>query len=389
MTAASYAELVGKYPRAAGAALYTHRAFGKPFITFLVAFAVMMSGVASASAAAIAFGGKYLQEFIAAPEMLAAFGFLAMITLVNFIGISESILVNFILTIVEVAGLVIVLVVGVIGLAQGNGEPSRALELDAPNGALLGIIGATALGFYALIGFEDSVNLAEECEEPSRTFPMALFTGLAITGGIYVAVSFVAVALVEPALFASSSAPLLEVVEAAGIHFPPQLFAIIALLAIANTALINMMMASRLMYGMANERIVPAVFARVHKTRRTPYVSIVFTVLISMALIASGTVADLAQTTVLLLLVVFTVVNVSVLVLRKKTVAHRHFRTPTWVAVLGAASTFLLATPLAGRPWRVYAVAGILVGVGAALWGLNRLISGKPVTELDPEKLIK
>jgi amino acid transporter len=389
LTAASYAELVGKYPRAAGAALYTHRAFGKPFVTFLVAFAVMMSGVASASAAAIAFGGKYLQEFIAAPEMLAAFGFLAMITLVNFIGISESIVVNFILTLVEVAGLVIVLVVGVVGLAQGNGDPARAFALDAPNGALLGIIGATALGFYALIGFEDSVNLAEECEEPSRTFPIALFTGIAITGAIYVAVSFVAVALVEPSLFASSSAPLLEVVEAAGLQFPPKLFAIIALLAIANTALINMIMASRLMYGMANERIVPRVFARVHAKRRTPYVAIVFTVLISMALIASGTVADLAQTTVLLLLIVFTVVNVAVLVLRKKPVEHRHFRAPTWVAVLGAVSTFVLATPLAGRPLRVYAVAGILVGIGAALWGLNRLISGRPVTEIDPEKLVK
>ncbi|MGN6107023.1 MAG: APC family permease [Kofleriaceae bacterium] len=390
LTAASYAELVGKYPRAAGAALYTHRAFERPFLTFLVAFAVMMSGIASASAAALAFGGNYLAQFVSAPTMLAAFGFLALITLVNFIGISESIKVNLVLTIVEVTGLVIVLVVGAIGILRGEGDPSRAFTLEAPDGAFLGILGATALGFYALIGFEDSVNLAEECEQPHRTFPVALFAGIAVTGTIYVAISFIAVALVDPPHLATSSGPLLDVVRAAGVEFPSRLFAIIALVAIGNTALINMIMASRLLYGMANERIVPRTFARVHRTRQTPYVAIVFTVAISGALIASGAdVAELAQTTVLLLLVVFAIVNIAVLRLRGRAVEHPHFRTPTWAAVLGAISTLLLASPLTGRPARVYLVAGILVGVGAVLWGLNRLITGRRVTEIDAENLVK
>jgi amino acid transporter len=390
LTAGSYAELVGKYPRAAGAALYTHRAFGRPFITFLVAFAVMMSGIASASAAAVLFGGKYFQELVAAPEMLAAFGFLAAISLVNFVGISESIKVNLVLTLVEVTGLVVVMTLGGIGLLRGMGDPARALVLDAPDGASLGILGATALGFYALIGFEDSVNLAEECEEPARTFPRALFVGITLTGVIYIVVSFVAVALVDPKVFVSSSGPLLEVVKAAGVSFPPWLFAVIALLAIGNTALINMMMASRLMYGMAAENIVPKVFARVHRTRRTPWVAIVFTVAISGVLIASGTAEDLAKTTVLLLLVVFAVVNVSVLVLRRRPVTHVHFETPTWAPVIGLVTTLLLASPITpGRPWHVYATAGILVGIGAVLWGINRLVTGRRVTAIDPEKLVK
>lgn len=390
LTAGSYAELVGKYPRAAGAALYTHRAFGRPFITFLVAFAVMMSGVASASAAAVLFGGKYLQELVAAPEMLGAFGFLAAITLVNFIGISESIKVNFALTLVEISGLVVVMTLGAIGLLRGAGDPARVLVLDAPDGAFLGILGATALGFYALIGFEDSVNLAEECEEPARTFPRALFAGITLTGVIYIVVSFVAVALVDPKVFASSSGPLLEVVKAAGVSFPPWLFAVIALLAIGNTALINMMMASRLMYGMANENIVPRVFARVHRTRKTPWVAIVFTVAISGVLIASGTAEDLAKTTVLLLLVVFAVVNVCVLVLRRRPVTHAHFKTPTWAPIIGLVTTALLASPITpARPWRVYATAGVLVGIGVVLWGINRLVTGRRVTGIDPEKLVK
>ena len=400
LTAASYAELVGKYPRAAGAALYTHRAFGKPFFTFIVAFAVMMSGIASASAAAVAFGSTYLQAFADIPWLPAAFFFLAAITAVNFIGISHSVKVNLVLTVIEVSGLVIVLVVGIIGLARGVGDPSGAFVLDAPKGALLGLIGATAIGFYALIGFEDSVNLAEETEEPHKTFPRGLFVGIAITGLVYVLVSFVAVAIVPAVELAESkTGPLLLVVERAGVSFPPELFAAIALLAICNTALINMIMASRLLYGMANERIVPAAFARVHQRRQTPYVAILFTTAISAALITSGafrdvvatreTFRDLADTTVLLLLLVFATVNICVLVLRKKPVDHPHFRTHKLAAVLGAISTLVLASPITGRSLRVYVIAAILVGIGAALWAINYLITGKRVTNLDAEKLVK
>jgi amino acid transporter len=387
LTAGSYAELVGKYPRAAGAALYTHRAFGKPFATFMVAFAVMMSGVSSASAAAIAFGGDYLQHFVASPWWLAAFGFLALITIINFIGISESIKVNFVLTMIEVAGLVIVIVVGIIGIANGAGDMSRAAELHAPDGALLGVLGATALGFYALIGFEDSVNLAEECEEPARTFPRALFTGIALTGVVYIVIAIIAVALVPPARLAASKGPLLDVVTAAGVSFPAWVFALIALFAICNTALINMIMASRLLYGMANERIVPAPFARVHRGRGTPWIAILFTVGIAGALISTGDVKQLASTTTLLLLVVFGIVNVAVLVLRRRPVEHPHFRTPTWAAVLGAITTLGLATPIAGRDPAIYLTAAILLGVGAVLWGINRLVVGK--VDFDAENLVK
>jgi APA family basic amino acid/polyamine antiporter len=389
LTAGSYAELVGKYPKAAGAALYTHRAFGKPFVTFLVAFAVMMSGVSSAAAAAIAFGGDYLQHFVASPWWLAAFGFLALITAINFIGISESIKVNFVLTMIEVTGLVIVIVVGIIGIARGAGDLSRAVELHAPDGALLGVLGATALGFYALIGFEDSVNLAEECDDPARTFPRALFIGICLTGVVYITIAIIAVALVPPARLAESKGPLLDVVTAAGVSFPAWVFALIALFAICNTALINMIMASRLLYGMANEKIVPGAFARVHRARGTPWVAILFTVAIAGALISTGDVKQLASTTTLLLLVVFGIVNVAVLVLRRKPVDHPHFRTPTWAAALGAIATLGLATPIAGRDPKIYLTAAILLGVGAALWGINRLVTGRRVTELDPENLIK
>ena len=121
-----------------------------------------------------------------------------------------------------------------------------------------------------------------------------------MAGAIYLAVAFTASMLVETDVLVGSTGPLLEVVRVAGLAFPPWLFALIALLAVMNTALINMMMASRLVYGMARERIVPAVLGRVHRRRRTPVVAIAFTVVLALTLTATGDLGDLADTTVLL-----------------------------------------------------------------------------------------
>ncbi|GAT70830.1 amino acid permease [Planomonospora sphaerica] len=376
LTATAYAELVGKYPKAAGAALYANRAFGIPFVTFLVAFAVMMSGVTSASAAARAFGGSYLGEFVTLPAVVGAFGFLALVTLVNLAGISESVKVNVVLTVIEAFGLLVIVAIGVYALLTGEGEPARALEFHPEHGAFMGVLGGTALAFYALLGFEDSVNLAEEAKDPARDFPRALFGGLAAATLIYMAVAFTATMLVETETLVASTGPLLEVVRVAGLAFPPKLFALIALLAVGNTALINMIMASRLVYGMAREGIVPGAFAVVHPRRATPWVAILFTVAVAAVLVATGDVAGLADTTVLLLLCVFTMVNVAVLVLRRDPVAHDHFRAPSWMPALGAVVCLVLALPVTGRGADVYARAGLLLGVGVLLWLVNRLFMG-------------
>ncbi|WP_285585351.1 APC family permease [Herbidospora sp. NBRC 101105] len=373
LTATAYAELVGKYPQAAGAALYTNRAFGVPFLTFIVAFAVLMSGVTSASAAARAFGGTYLAEFVTLPTVVGALIFLAVVTLVNFAGISESVKVNVVLTLIEAFGLLVIIAIGVYALLTGDGDPSRALEFHPENGAFLGILGGTALAFYALLGFEDSVNLAEEAKDPQRSFPRALFGGLAVAGLIYLAVAFTATMLVDTETLKNSSGPLLEVVKVAGLEFPPKLFALIALLAVGNTALINMLMASRLVYGMAREGIVPKVFGAVHASRATPWVAIVFTVAIAVVLVCTGDVGGLADTTVLLLLCVFTIVNIAVLVLRRETVDHDHFHAPSWAPALGAVACVILILPITGREGSVYLRALILLAIGVVLWAVNHL----------------
>jgi basic amino acid/polyamine antiporter, APA family len=372
LTAASYAELVSKYPGAGGAALFVNRAYSIPFFSFMVAFAVMASGLASSSAISTTFGGRYLAEFVELPTLAVALVFIVILALINFIGISESVRLNVVLTLIEVGGLLLIVLVGVVALSGGSGDVGRPLEFREDANIPIAILFGSVVAFYALIGFEDSANVAEEVRSPSRNFPRALFGGLAAAGILYILVGFTATLVVEPETLSSSSGPLLEVVRQGPLAIPTQLFSIIALVAITNTALINLIMASRLVYGMARENVIPAVFGRTHRTRHTPWVAIIFTTLVALGLIVTGGNLDnLANTTVMLLLVVFAIVNVSVLVLRRDPVDHPHFKIPAVIPVLGALSCLLLLTQQAPE---TYLRGGVLLSIGVVLWLFNFLV---------------
>jgi APA family basic amino acid/polyamine antiporter len=244
-------------------------------------------------------------------------------------------------------------VIGLWAIGLGQGDLARVTQFTPAEGqsVFTAITAATALAFFAMVGFEDAVNMAEECKEPIRIFPAVMLTGLCITGAIYVLVSISAVALVPVEQLGQGETPLLQVVRAGAPGFPLGVFAFITMFAVANSALINMLMASRLIYGMSRERVLPAALGLVHPGRRTPWVAIAFTTLLALGLIALvGGVPALGGTTALLLLGVFTVVNVAVLVLRRDRVEHQHFRAPTFLPVVGAVVCGFLATPLAGRP---------------------------------------
>ncbi len=375
LTACSYLELVTKYPQAAGAALYTHKAFGVHFVTFLVAFAVMSSGITSAATASRAFAANFSTSLGLDLGVwgvpLIAVGFIALVAAVNFRGVGESVKLNVVLTVVELTGLLIIIGIGLWAIAGGEGDVSRAWTFATPEGSgtFWPVVAATGLAFFAMVGFEDSVNMAEECKEPSRLFPKVLLTGLAITGVIYILVAISAITLVPANELGEGETPLLKVIQAGAPEFPISIFAIITMFAVANSALINMMMASRLIYGMARENVLPAMLGKVHATRRTPYIAIVFTSLLAVCLILfAGGVPALGGTTALLLLCVFAIVNVAVLVLRKDKVDHKHFRTPTILPVLGVISCVFLAGPWAGRDPVQYAIAAALLGLGVILW---------------------
>lgn len=382
LSAGSYAELVTKYPQAAGAALYTHKAFKQPFLTFMVAFAVMASGITSAGALAKAFAGDYFSTFISLPVLGVSLAFLVIITLINLRGIGESVKLNAAFTMIEIAGLLLIILIGLLAVLGGDAEPGRALEFKSGDSPLFLIIGGATLAFYALIGFEDSVNVAEECQQPSKIFPRALFSGMLVAGIIYMLVTLTATMVVATGQLSGSDAPLLEVVKEGPLPIPLTLFSAIALFAVSNGALINMIMASRLVYGMANQNIVPPVFGRVLPGRRTPWAAIAFTTALCAILIITGDLGLLADTTVMLLLAVFAVVNVAVLVLRRDPVDHDHFRTPSFAPILGAIVSLVL---ISQNESAIFLRAGILLLLGAILYAINRALSG-PHQDVAPEK---
>src|SRR5918998_1955876 len=369
LTAFSYLELVTKFPHAAGAALYTHKAFGIHFVTFIIAFMVMSSGITSASTASNAFAG-FLSDGLALGlppggmgRLAIALGFMTLVALINFRGVSESVRANVVLTMVEVSGLLLIIFVGLFAVTQGRADFSRVVVFESPDekSVFLAVSAATTLAFFAMVGFEDSVNMAEECQHPIRDFPRMMLAGLSITGVIYVLVAITAVALVPVGNLVDESkgSALTQVVAAGAPNLPfDTIFPFIGMFAVANSALINMLMASRLLYGMANQGVLPSAFGKVHSARRTPWVSIIVTTLISYGLIVwvvrqqateegASAVALLGGTTSLLLLCVFTVVNVALLVLRRRPVEHEHFRTWVPLAVLGAITCAFLAGPWA------------------------------------------
>jgi APA family basic amino acid/polyamine antiporter len=369
-TAGSYAELVSKYPHAGGAALYVHRAFKNRFVSFIVAFAVIMSGVTSASALARGFGGDYLTEFVDLKVVVGALLLLGAITLLNLRGIAESVKVNVGFTLIEIGGLLLIVVIAAVAIGQGDAEPGRAFELKEGTSVFAAVLAGAALAFYALIGFEDSVNVAEEAKDPIPIYPRVLFGGLAIAGVLYLLVTVGASAVVPTSDLSASSGPLLEVVKQGPLGIPEKLFSAIGLLALANGALINLIMASRLLYGMAREDVVPRPLGRVWERRRTPWVAIVFTSAIAAGLIIEADLEKLADTTVALLVIVFAIVNVTVLYLRRDPVDHEHFKVPSVFPALGVGVSIALLTQIEGE---TFARAGILVGIGVALWLLNEL----------------
>jgi len=392
LTALSYLELVTKYPQAAGAALYTHKAFGVHFITFLVAFAVICSGITSASTSSNVLaqnltGGFEANGWIDSTPgtgtiTLIAMGFMVLLALINLRGVGESVKFNVLLTLVEVTALTMVIGVGFYVIAQGDGSFDRITTFDNPDdkGLFLAVTAATSIAFFAMVGFEDSVNMVEEVQEPERIFPRALLTGLGIAVIIYmlVAVSVVTVLSSEQIADAADGRALLEVVRIGAPDFPiDKVFPFLAVFAVANTALINMLMASRLLYGLAHQDVLPRTLGRVSPNTRAPYVGIIFSTLLALGLIvfvanrAEGEVViNLASVTSLLLLGVFTVVNVACLVLRRDGRESR-FRSPGITPAIAAAATAFLVGPWVDRPAIVYQIAAVLLLIGVGLWAIT------------------
>jgi amino acid transporter len=372
LTAFSYASLGSRYPRAAGAAYVTQRAFGWPLLSFVVGLALVCSGLTSIATQSRVFAANFaaLAGLEALPLEWLALGFLLIMTGILFRGIRESMWVNVTCTLIEAGGLILVVAVGMSYWGSVD-----LLEMPATTGAdlpMLLVMQGTVLAFFAFIGFEDMYNVAEETRDPERTVPLGLILAMALAATLYVAVAITAVSVVPWQELAEAPGPIAEVVNRAAPAIPPIVFIAITLFAVANTALVNYVTASRLIYGMARQGLLPAMLGNVHEGRRTPHIAIAALFLILVPLALLGTITELAAATVLLLLAVFTVVNLSLFVLKqRKGEKQGRFEIPLFVPALGALVCLaLIAVRVGTGDWRAPAFAGVLLLGALAIYAL-------------------
>jgi len=397
ITGLAYAELATKFPQAAGASLYVSKAFRNPVLTFLITICSLSAVFAASGSLATGFARYFGSIFELAPALLVTLVFILVLTIVNFIGITESVLVNMFMTFVEITGLVLVMVIGVIVVARGDADFGVLTSFAAEGNPIFAIVAGVALAFFAMTGFENAANVAEETINPARTFPRALIGGMLAAGVIYVLVAMAAAVVVPVGTLAGAEAALLEVVRADVLPGPVDVmlnvFAVIAMIAITNTTLVSVVTQSRILYGMSRERVVPAVFSKIHPARRSPYVALAFSAVVVAALLVIGDllsrvdpeldiVGRLATVTVVFLLFIYALVIVSALKLRGEGETAESYRANTPLLYVGVVGNLvLLAYVVIDDPRSLYWVGGLLA-LGVALYLVQRARGGQPGTDV-------
>lgn len=381
-TGLSYAALGSRYPRAGGAAYMTHHAFGRPLLTHVVGMATAFSGLTSIATGALVIAENLQRAPIlsATPTVVLGLGYILLMAGIVFRGIRESIWVNTVCTLVEAAGLILVILVGARFWGQANLlEFAPSASGNAAVFAPLLVLQGAALTFFAFVGFEDSLNVAEEVKNPRTTLPLGIILAMGVTAALYIGVAITAVSVIPWQALGAAKAPLADVMAKAAPWFPAWAFIVITIAAVANSALVNYVTASRLLFGMARDGRLPSALARVHKARRTPHLAIGLLLAILIVLVLSGGVTRLAEATVLLLLTVFVVVNAAYLILkRRKGEPRGAFEPPIIVPLLGLLSCGgLLIVRVTTGPWQAPAIAGGMILLALALYGFTRVKAAK------------
>ncbi|WP_134766985.1 APC family permease [Nocardioides sp. 1609] len=386
ITGAAYAELVTKFPQAAGAALFVNKAFKNRILTFLVTVSMLSACFAASGSLATGFAAYFDTVWSLPPAILVSLGLIVLLTIVNYLGITESVLANLVMTIVEVTGLVVVLLIAVVHTAEGDSDLGTLTDFSTQGNEIFAIVAGVALAFFAMTGFENAANIAEEVVDPAKHFPRALVGGMVAAGVIYVLVAMSASLVVDAKELASSDAPLLDVVESGVLPISVSVlsivFAIIAMTAITNTTLVSVVTQSRILYGMAREDVVPGVFAKTHERRRSPVAALLFAgavvcalLLVGWALNETGAGIDvvdrLATVTVVFTLFIYSLVIVAAFKLRGQAETEENYHAPTALLLLGLlGNAVLLVYVVVDDPGSLLWVAGLLA-LGVVLFLLE------------------
>ncbi|MCR9151502.1 MAG: APC family permease [Rhodobacteraceae bacterium] len=338
-TAASYAELSTRIPQAAGDAVYVEAAFGRPWLTVVVGLAVLAEAVIAAAAIAVGAAG-YLAELVALPRPLLIAAVVLSMAAVAARGIRESILVAGAMTVIEVAGLAVIVALGVAAEPAALAElPGMLVPPPGDAAAVSGVLGAGLIAFFAFIGFDDIVNLVEEARHPRRDLPRAIAITLVLVTLIYVLVAFVAVRAIQVAEIAATDAPISLLFERLT-GMSPLAITLIAIMATMNGVVIILVMAARVAYGMARAGRLPGWVGRVSTRTRTPLRATVMVAAVVLGLAVLAPLGALAQLTSALVLAVFFMVNVALagLKLRGGAGPAPGFSVPAVVPLCGAVS---------------------------------------------------
>jgi basic amino acid/polyamine antiporter, APA family len=362
-TALSYAELGSRFPQSGGVACFVHRAFRTPWLSVLVGWLMFCTCLVSMATLSKAFAG-YLNAFAPAiPTWLIILGLFFVLAFVNFRGMKEPSALNIVCTFIEISGLVIVILVAILFL-NGGGVANATDVPNEPAVAWTAVIQGAALAFYAFIGFEDIVNVAEEVKNPERNVPRAILMALAIAGVVYVIVSWLALQVLNPSELSISEAPLLDVVRRAQPSFPQVIFSIIALFAVLNTTLLNFVTASRLLFGMSREGLLPAWLGKLHRRRATPYRTFLVILPVAIFLALSGTLEFLAGTTATLILAMFCLVNLSLLLIKRREPETNGFQVSSVIPAIALLFDLIL---IAFASAESHILALIFTGIGIVL----------------------
>ena len=315
LTGLSYAELSSMFPKSAAEFVYTEKAFKIRLLSFLLGWIIIFSGILSAATVALGFAG-YLAALIGFSPIFLVIIFavilIVIVSLINFVGIRASTWTNIIFTIIEASGLILIIIIGIPSLGTVN---YFVLPIGGSFGA---IFSSVALIFFAYIGFEDIANIAEEVKEPSRNLPRAIIYSIIITTVLYCLTAISVVSILQDNPFADPQAPLSSVASKVLGPVGGIIMSCIALFATANTVLIMMIVTSRMMYGMARDKALPKGLSKVSPKFRTPALAVLVTMILTIIPLFLGDIKTIADATVFGVLINFFLVNLSLIVLRKK-----------------------------------------------------------------------
>jgi len=357
----SYAELSSMFPKSAAEFLFVKNAFRNNFFAFLIGWMTLFTSVISASTVALGFGG-YLAAAFDLSIIISAVSLIAVLSLINFIGIRESSWINVVFTLIEVSGLILIIYLGFTHIG------SESIDYFENPSGLSGISIAFVLVFFAFIGFEDIVNIAEEIKNPKKILPRAIVLSISITAAIYILVSLAAIQILSWKELGSSLAPLAEVAKKILGSNGQVILSMIALFATANTVLIILIAGSRIIYGMASQHSLPQILSKIHHRTKTPWIGVLGIMIAATIFSFLEDIVTVANISVFFIAITFGTINLAVILLRfREPNLERPFKIPINIGRLPIFPLF--GVIISAYMMTQFSAYVILIGIGVIAAG--------------------